>query len=221
MTSVKRAISDEEKKQRIEDIIFTAEKLLICSEYKDITMAKIAKDTGIAKGTIFIYFPSKEELFLRIAQRTIIDWSHTFQKDMQRIVVEGRSCCVEEFVDLIVNSMKNAILVKLFSILDDTLEQNISLERAIEFKTSLKNEMCNMGKLIEIIMPCIQSGQGMLLLNHMFVCLVGAYKEANASSVVQQAILTPGLEVFHRDFYQTIKVMSVYLIYGYMEVNKK
>lgn len=221
MACVKRAISEEEKKQRVEDIIFTAEKLLICSDYKDITMAQIAKNTGIAKGTIFIYFPSKEELFLRIAQRTITEWSHTFQSEMQKIASTGNSCCVEEFVDLIVDSMKNAILVKLFSILDDTLEQNISLERAVAFKTVLKNEMCDMGKLIEKIMPEIQSGHGMLILNHMFVCLVGAYKEANTSPVIQQAILTPGLEIFHRDFYQTIKVMSVYLIYGYMEVNKK
>ena len=71
MSIKKRAISEEQKLERKKDILNTALNLFEISSFHEISIAKIAKKTGIAKGTVFIYFKTKEELFLSITKTEI------------------------------------------------------------------------------------------------------------------------------------------------------
>jgi AcrR family transcriptional regulator len=50
-------------------IMSVATKLLSLKGYKDTSMAELAKITGVAQGTIFYHYNSKEELFLAISGR--------------------------------------------------------------------------------------------------------------------------------------------------------
>lgn len=221
MDYIKRAISNAEKQQREQDIINVAERLFLSSDYKDITMAKIAQDARLAKGTLFLYFQTKEELFLSLAERAISQWSQSIQMEMKDIITSKRNLTINEFVDILVSSVENRVLVKLFSILDDTLEQNIDLDRAYRFKTFLKREMSEIGELMEAVLPAIHEGHGIMLLSQLFICLIGAYKVSTPSPIVKQAIQRPGLEMFDRDFIKTMRDMTAYHINGYIAIHQK
>ncbi len=220
MNYIKRAISDLEKKQREQDIIDTAEKLFLSCDYKGITMSKIAQAAGVAKGTLFLYFQTKEELFLSLAERYYLKWSQSIQKEMKDIIADKRNITINEFVNLLVSSIENRVLLRLFSILDDTLEQNIDFDRAFRFKTFLKTEMVEIGKLIEAVMPIIQIGHGVMVLSQLFICLVGTYKVSSPSPIVKQVMQKPGLEMFDRDFIKTMTEMATYHIYGYIALHQ-
>ncbi len=58
----KRAVTDEQKIEKTELILSAAAKLLETEKYERITIEKIAKKAGVAKGTVFIYFKTKEEI---------------------------------------------------------------------------------------------------------------------------------------------------------------
>lgn len=58
------------KSGRKEEIINAAAKLFSQKSYHDVTMDEIAEKVGIAKGTIYLYFDSKEKLYLEILEET-------------------------------------------------------------------------------------------------------------------------------------------------------
>lgn len=58
------------KKNRREEIIKAASDLFSKKSYHDVTMDQIALEVGVAKGTIYLYFESKENLYLGILEHT-------------------------------------------------------------------------------------------------------------------------------------------------------
>lgn len=58
------------KTGRKEEIIKAAANLFSQKSYHDVTMDDIAEKVGVAKGTIYLYFDSKEKLYLEILEET-------------------------------------------------------------------------------------------------------------------------------------------------------
>lgn len=55
---------------RREQIIKIASELFSEKSYHDVTMDEIASAVGVAKGTLYLYFPSKERLYLEILEHS-------------------------------------------------------------------------------------------------------------------------------------------------------
>ena len=53
---------------RRERILKVASELFSLKSYHDVTVDEIASAVGVAKGTIYLYFPSKERLYLEILE---------------------------------------------------------------------------------------------------------------------------------------------------------
>ena len=58
------------RKSRKDEIIKAASNLFSQKSYHDVTMDQIAAEVGVAKGTIYLYFKSKENLYLGILEHT-------------------------------------------------------------------------------------------------------------------------------------------------------
>jgi AcrR family transcriptional regulator len=62
-TRRRRAVSDEDKSQRRDEIMAAAKEVFARQGFHDTTIADIAKQAGLAYGSIYWYFDSKNELF--------------------------------------------------------------------------------------------------------------------------------------------------------------
>jgi AcrR family transcriptional regulator len=62
-TRRRRAVSAEDKSQRRDEIIAAAKEVFARKGFHDTTIADIAKQSGLAYGSIYWYFDSKDELF--------------------------------------------------------------------------------------------------------------------------------------------------------------
>jgi len=62
-------ISDERKAERREHILAGARRAFAEHGYEGATVTRLEKATGMSRGAIFNYFPSKEGLFLELARR--------------------------------------------------------------------------------------------------------------------------------------------------------
>ena len=58
----KRARTDEQKLLRRQSILDAAEKLFREGGFESFSMAKLAKLTGVVKGTLYLYFETREEV---------------------------------------------------------------------------------------------------------------------------------------------------------------
>jgi AcrR family transcriptional regulator len=73
-----RARSDEQKSQREEAILEATEKLLRRSGFNSMTMQTVASEVGLAKGTLYLYFSSREALVLSVYGRLFDAWVDNF-----------------------------------------------------------------------------------------------------------------------------------------------
>lgn len=60
---------EREKEQRRNNIIDVAEKLFFNTDYDKVSMDDIAREIGLGKGTLYLYFKNKESLFYAVALR--------------------------------------------------------------------------------------------------------------------------------------------------------
>ena len=71
---------EREKHQRRNDMIDAAEKLFFSKGFSNTTMDEIAKEAEYSKGTLYLYFKSKEDLYLAISIRGLKILESMFRK---------------------------------------------------------------------------------------------------------------------------------------------
>ena len=163
-------------------------------------MAEIAKAAGLAKGTVFLYFRTKEEVFLDLAEAAVAEWASALEQRIAALPDVSAEEAVERLADAMVEPVVAEGRGKLMAILDDTLEHNIDHRRARQFKLRMKALLARVGGLLEQRLPGLEEGEGATSLHALFVCLIGAYKVSTPSRVVRRVIAEPGMEVFRAEF---------------------
>ncbi len=73
------------RKQRREDIISTAEKLFFSKGYDEVSMNDIAKDVGMSKATLYLYFDNKDSLFFAVVLRGVEIMKILIEKEMENV----------------------------------------------------------------------------------------------------------------------------------------
>lgn len=72
------------KTSRKEEIIKVASKLFSAKSFHDVTMDEIADKVGVAKGTLYLYFSSKEKLYLEILEETFDSIESLLEKEVAK-----------------------------------------------------------------------------------------------------------------------------------------
>lgn len=70
----RRARAPAEKEGRRAELLAAAARLFDRSRYAALTMADVAAEAGVAKGTTYLYFRTKESLFLALLQDELEAW---------------------------------------------------------------------------------------------------------------------------------------------------
>lgn len=210
-----RAISKDEKLERREAILDTASALLEGNEYAGITMADIARKAGLAKGTVFLYFKTKEELFLQLQVRGYLAWFKDINERLQLLTRQKQKTTIQKFVKVLIASLSdNPAFLRLTPILHVILERNIGYQTALEFKRLLLNEIITTGRLIEQCLPFLRDNDGAQFLPHLQVLFIGLIQMTQPAAVVKQVLEKEGMEVFQMDFAEKISEMIILIIKG-------
>src|SRR5438128_10317322 len=81
-----RAIGTEDKEQRRHGILDAAERLFLKHPGRMASVSEVAAAAGLAKGTVYLYFPSKEEMLLALHERHV---GHFFRELMKKLKEPG------------------------------------------------------------------------------------------------------------------------------------
>jgi len=119
----KRARSLEEKSFRRQQILDAASALFAEVGYEGFSVALLASKAGIVKGTLYLYFKTREEVFLALYDQSLNRWSEKF---IQRLpeTLEDRAFC-ELLYD---TAFGDALYVPLQARLEKVIEHNVSLD---------------------------------------------------------------------------------------------
>jgi AcrR family transcriptional regulator len=74
---------ERERKQRQNDIIKATRKLLADKDFDEVSMDEIAKEIGLGKGTLYLYFKNKESLYFAVVLQGIRIWAEIVKKEVK------------------------------------------------------------------------------------------------------------------------------------------
>lgn len=79
-----RIDSRNRKFERRESILKVATNLFYDKSFHDVTMDEIAEEVGVAKGTLYLYFSSKEKLYLEILESSFEAIESILHKEVEK-----------------------------------------------------------------------------------------------------------------------------------------
>jgi TetR/AcrR family transcriptional regulator len=223
MVIKQRAISSEEKSERRQAILDAALELLVEADYQEISISSVAKKAGVAKGTIFLYFRTKEELFLQLQIGEYKSWFNDINSRVHVLLQQNKKKgSIEKFVKIIVSSSADhPMLIRLIPILQVTLERNIDYKTALEFKRFLLNETLTTGALIERYLPFLHKQDGTRFLLDLQILLVGLIQTAHPAPLVEKVIKKEGLEVLQVKFEEKLQETLTLMLSGRKAIYRK
>jgi AcrR family transcriptional regulator len=209
---MKRARKTEHKLERRQAILEAAWKMFQRTSYQAVTMAAVARRAGLAKGTVFLYFKTKEALFLALLVQQLQAWFDDTDTALQ--AMSGKASAAG-MAGLISRSFKKrAGLTRLLAVLSTLLEQNIDLETAVHFKQWLMAHLVRTGGLLEARLPFLEAGQGARLLLSVQALVVGFWHLADPAPVMQKALKGAQLQMFKVDFNADFESTLLSLLIG-------
>ena len=212
MTIQRRAMSEEQKQIRREAILTATLRLFAEREYGAITMAEVAEAVQLVKGTLYLYFPTKEALFLALLEDQLNDWFAALDVGLAAITSVG---AIEQVVALFDGTLgERPALTRLLAILYTILERNIDLMTARQFKQRLSAHLGATGPLLEGALSFLQPGDGTVVLLQCHALVVGLRSMADPAPVVRQLVTEPGLDLFAVDFAPQFTQMLRALLHG-------
>jgi AcrR family transcriptional regulator len=211
MALKQRARKEEDKQARRDAILAVAATMLGRREFNSITMAEVARRCGLAKGTLYLYFGSKEELFLAALERELAAWFDALGEQLAR----GGATDPDGFGRVVARSLRERdTLTDLLTILHSVLERNIDPDAALAFKRVLKEKLVGGGAVLQRVLPQLQPGGGVRLLVRVHALVVGLRQMADPSPSVAEVLRRDELAVLRVDFEAELAASIAALIRG-------
>ena len=164
----RRARSEEQKALRRQAVLEAAETYFLDVGYEAFSMAQLAKRAGLVKGTLYLYFRTREELFLTLYEKSLSRWREVFISNLSEPISS------EDYARKLHNTaMADGTFVPLLIRLEHVIEHNVSIPRLIESKRAFIQEVDlvaeSTSKALELSL-----GQAKEVAKTMGVLLIGA-----------------------------------------------
>ena len=174
-----RAVHSEDKQERHHAILDAAERLLTRAPVRVANVAEVADEAGLAKGTVYLYFPSKDELLLAVHERHVDDFFGALNAllaapepaSLGAILALTRTHMVERPTFL-------PLATRCFGLMETEIPQPI----ALAFKGRMAERLGTAGAGLERHFPELPAGGGIALLRHSYALIVGLWQMAAHSA---------------------------------------
>ena len=194
----RRAQSDEERGVRRAQILATAARLFEQGDFASLTMARIADETRLAKGTLYLYFRTKEELFLQLLLERLAAWFGEMAPVLHALPAPMHPRDLAAVLARAATARPD--IVRLIALVHGVLEHNISVSQAREFKGQLLAWSQGFGVALERVFPLFAPGDGLHFCLYYYSIVVGLFQMSHPAPHVVEALDTPALRVMLIDF---------------------
>ena len=131
-----RARSAEQKALRRQAVLEAAETYFQEVGFETFSMAQLGKRSGVAKGTLYLYFDTREALFLTLYEQSLMRWSRGFIDALSDDITS------EAYAKLLYRTaLADGVFLPLLIRLEHVIEHNVAIPRLIESKRVFINQV--------------------------------------------------------------------------------
>jgi len=177
-----RARSAEQKALRRQAVLEATEKYFNEVGYEAFSMAQLAKNTGVAKGTLYLYFNTREELFLTLYEQSLIRWSQVFIGGLSDSMTSKAYAQA-----LYQTAVADGTFLPLLIRLEHVIEHNVAIPRLIESKRMFIRQMEVVAEPTSTSLK-LSKAQASELVKTMGVLLIGATQADQGPSLDNEAL---------------------------------
>lgn len=205
-----RAVLPEDKTERRDSILRAAIGLLEHAPQGAFSVEALARSAGVAKGTVYLYFGTREEVLLAVhaeRQQLLFD---TLDKALAapRVDIRVVARTVTKFL------RAHPEFLPLAANCRGMLETNIGTEAAIAYKQSIGERLVQIGARLEAIFPTLARGQGVSLLMASYGMMIGLWQISDPPACLAASMERPEMRMFRVDLEKQLGAVLVNLWEG-------
>lgn len=186
----------ESAKVREEEILNACERLYEKMNFRDVTLKEIGAQTSFSRPSIYNYFQTKEEIFLRLFEREYLLWCD----DLEQIAA-GQTT-PDALPEALARSLeKRELMLKLLAVNLYDMEENSRVERLVSFKQAYKKSVDLLGAIIAKVFPEKPEEARRRMLTAALQFLHGVYPYAHATAKQIEAMDKVGVRHDHGSIY--------------------
>ena len=183
---------------RKEEIISACAKLYESMGFKEITLKEIGAATTLTRTGIYLYFETKEEIFLALLAREYDAWV----EEMQAVIARKEAMSREEVADVLARTLTDhPRLLRLLSMNLYEMEANSRPERLAEFKVSFGASLQTVDRMIQKYLPGMDDAGRKRFLYAFFPFIYGIYPYTSVTEKQRIAMEQAGIPYVYQSAY--------------------
>ncbi len=175
-----RAIQAVDKQERHQAILDAAERLLLRAPDRIPNVADVADEAGLAKGTVYLYFPSKEELLLALHERNLDGFFTTLDALLARAAAGDARRPARAHVRAHRAPAAPAAAGCALLCADGAIDPGRRSPKRYRERMAARLEHAAQG--LERLFPALAPGEGVAKLRHSFALIIGLWQMSAASA---------------------------------------
>ena len=208
-----RARSAEDKDLRRTHLIEAATRLFADADFEAVTIARVAAAAGVAKGTAYLYFASKETLFVELVHDEMLQWLNALTMQLKRLRTTKAAVAVP--VQIARSLAGRPVLCRLLVLLHTVIEPKLDDASARKFKRHMLALLTQASQLIASKIPGLQAGQAAVLAMQIHALVISITQLANPPPVIARVMAQDAsLHVMQIDFEQFLAATLKTLVRG-------
>lgn len=186
--SIIRARDAGQKRQRRQTLLDAGWELFLAGDGQLPSVAQIVARAGLAKGTFYIYFKTKEELFLELVTLAMDDLFGKLHHYLEQDDISAAGC-----IDVFINAVdREAPIIRLGPMVTGVLEKNTAPDILLQFKRRLLTNLQHCGDRLGQRFPGLSATTAARTLLRSYAVVLGVAQiqpPAQSSIIWQQADL--------------------------------
>ncbi len=193
---MKRAQKPEQKDMRRRAILDTARAFRKTRDFRALKLQEIADALGLAKGTLYRYFPTKQDLFMELYREDLSEWLDSWRGG-ESVYPIGIEEVARRWTETLA---ARDDLARMIASLHADIEADLSDEGILALKRFMRDFLIEAGSALERLAPKT-AGHGTEIILALYVVIQGtsalSFPPARVSAVIERA---DDLALFRFDF---------------------
>ncbi|QEG40707.1 TetR/AcrR family transcriptional regulator [Roseimaritima ulvae] len=208
----KRARKPEQKAERIDAILEAAGVLLEKNGLEGTGLNAIARQAGLSKPNLYVYFESREAILLQLLLKESVAWAKSLKRRLQQVETVGD---VDAVADAFAGSLaRRRRFCTLSASLASVFEHNVGPETVAQFKREFLAIVQPCVSVLSQALPGLSEEAASRALATLVMSATGMWAHCHPSASVEVVLKQPEFEHIKFDFQGTITELAACFLRG-------